>query len=70
VLCCGKVCCCWVWAGLFVSGDAASPVAGPPPQSPFLTSPVGVESLLGSPVMSPRRPPRKIPRAPYKVRSV
>jgi hypothetical protein len=53
-------------------GDAASPSAGPPPPSPFLTSPVGVSSLmLGSPsggLMSPRRPPRKIPRAPYKVR--
>ncbi|WIA41163.1 hypothetical protein OEZ86_004780 [Tetradesmus obliquus] len=51
----------------FKSGDAASPVAGPPPQSPFLTSPVGVDSIMGSPIMSPRRPPRKIPRAPYKV---
>lgn len=51
----------------FKSGDASSPVAGPPPQSPFLTSPVGVDSLVGSPVMSPRRPPRKIPRAPFKV---
>ncbi|KAF8062683.1 FZR2 [Scenedesmus sp. PABB004] len=51
----------------FKTGDAASPVAGPPVQSPFLTSPVGVESLLGSPVMTPRRPTRKIPRAPYKV---
>jgi hypothetical protein len=39
-----------------------------PPGSPFLSSPVGVEALLGSPIMSPpRRPPRKIPRAPYKV---
>eukprot|EP00775_Hariotina_reticulata_P009334 gene9334-9498_t len=49
------------------ASDVSSPVAGPPPQSPFLTSPVGVDSLLGSPMMSPRRPPRKIPRAPYKV---
>ncbi len=50
----------------FKSGDAHSPVAGPPPGSPFLSSPAGLEGLLGSP-MSPRRAPRKIPRAPYKV---
>ncbi|KAI8476609.1 MAG: activator and specificity factor for anaphase promoting complex [Monoraphidium minutum] len=51
----------------FKCGDASSPVAGPPPQSPFFTSPVGAADALGAPVMSPRRPPRKIPRAPFKV---
>lgn len=60
---CGPVSC-------VVAGDVSSPVAGAPPQSPFMTSPVGVESLLGSPLMSPRKPPRKIPRAPYKVSSL
>ncbi|GBF91790.1 hypothetical protein Rsub_04895 [Raphidocelis subcapitata] len=51
----------------FKCGDASSPVAGPPPQSPFQTAPLPSADALGAPVMSPRRPPRKIPRAPFKV---
>eukprot|EP00879_Flechtneria_rotunda_P023653 GHRR01025028.1.p1 GENE.GHRR01025028.1~~GHRR01025028.1.p1 ORF type:complete len:402 (+),score=82.73 GHRR01025028.1:95-1300(+) len=52
---------------LCTAGDSCSPITGPTPPSHFLTSPVGAGNVMGSPVMSPRRPPRKIPRAPYKV---
>lgn len=51
----------------FKSGDVHSPVGGPPSPSPFAMSPVGDDGPLGSPVLSPRRAPRKIPRAPFKV---
>lgn len=50
----------------YKSGDMHSPIAGPPPQSPFLTSPVGNENPL-SPMMSPRPAPRKITKQPVKV---
>jgi cell division cycle 20-like protein 1 (cofactor of APC complex) len=43
-----------------------SPIAGPPPQSPFMTSPVGTDNPR-SPMMSPRPAPRKITRQPVKV---
>lgn len=51
----------------FKSGDIHSPVAGPPPQSPFSSSLVGSEGPLGSPLLSPCKPSRKIARAPFKV---
>lgn len=52
----------------FKSGDAASPLGGPASPSPFTTSPVGGDDGgLASPLTSPRRAPRKIARAPFKV---
>ena len=54
----------------FKSGDAASPIAGPQVESPFALSPVGRDPPPGSPLRSPKRAPRKIARAPFKVRTL
>lgn len=51
----------------FKTGDADSPRAGPPTESPYLLSPVGRESPLGNTIVSPKRAPRKIARSPFKV---
>ncbi len=50
----------------FQCGDAASPIAGPPVESPYATA-QGRDSSLGSPLMSPKRAQRKIARSPFKV---
>jgi hypothetical protein len=52
----------------FQSGDAASPTAGAPLESPYAASPVGREAPLGSPLASPKRAQRKIARSPFKAR--
>ncbi|KAL0050623.1 hypothetical protein WJX82_003688 [Trebouxia sp. C0006] len=51
----------------FKTGDADSPRAGPPTESPYLLSPVGRENPLGNTIVSPKRAPRKIARSPFKV---
>ena len=51
----------------FQSGDADSPVAGAPLESPYVVSPVGRDAPLGSPLASPKRAQRKISRSPFKV---
>ena len=50
----------------FKTGDADSPRAGPPTESPYLLSPVGRENPLGNTIVSPKRAPRKIARSPFK----
>ena len=52
----------------FQSGDADSPVAGAPLESPYVVSPVGRDAPLGSPLASPKRAQRKISRSPFKAR--
>lgn len=52
----------------FKTGDVHSPHGGPQAQSPFVVSPVGDDTGTASPFASPRRAPRKIARAPFKVR--
>ena len=54
----------------FKTGDAVSPRAGPPTESPYLLSPVGRENPLGNTIVSPKRAPRKIARSPFKVGAV
>ncbi len=54
----------------FKTGDADSPRAGPPTESPYLLSPVGRENPLGNTIVSPKRAPRKIARSPFKVGAV
>ncbi|KAF5833078.1 activator and specificity factor for anaphase promoting complex [Dunaliella salina] len=52
----------------YKSGDAASPFGGPASLSPYSMSPVGADAgIASSPMASPRRAQRKIPRAPFKV---
>ena len=51
----------------FKTGDANSPRAGPPTESPYLLSPVGREHPLGNTIVSPKRAPRKIARSPFKA---
>ena len=51
----------------FQSGDAASPTAGAPLESPYAVSPIGRDSHMGSPLASPKRAQRKISRSPFKV---
>lgn len=51
----------------YQSGGQVSPTAGGMVESAFNVSPVGREPQLGSPLTSPRRSIRKIPRAPFKV---
>ena len=51
----------------FKTGDADSPRAGPPTESPYLLSPVGQENPLGNTTVSPKRAPRKIARSPFKA---
>ena len=51
----------------FETGDADSPGAGDPTESPYLLSPVGRENPLGNTIVSPKRAPRKIARSPFKV---
>ena len=47
-----------------------SPVGGAPAESPYTRSPVGFDAgMLGTPVASPKRAPRKVPRSPFKVRA-
>lgn len=53
----------------YQSGGQATPTAGAAVESAFSTSPVGREPPLGAPALSPKRALRKIPRAPFKVRS-
>eukprot|EP00967_Tisochrysis_lutea_P153441 scaffold302841_cov18-Tisochrysis_lutea.AAC.1 len=51
----------------YKSGDAASPFGGPASLSPYSMSPVGADAgIASSPMASPRRAQRKIPRAPFK----
>lgn len=62
----------------FKTGDAASPHGGPMAASPYAVSPVGLGLGAGGALgedgglaaygNSPRRPQRKIARAPFKVR--
>ncbi|KAK9918836.1 hypothetical protein WJX75_007401 [Coccomyxa subellipsoidea] len=51
----------------FQCGDAASPIAGAPLQSPYATSHMGRDGSLGSPLTSPKQAQRKIARSPFKV---
>lgn len=52
----------------FKAGDVHAPLGGPQCQSPFAVAPVGDDSTsTSSPFASPRRAPRKIARAPFKV---
>jgi len=52
----------------YKSGDAASPFGGPASLSPYAMSPVGGDAgIAASPMASPRRAQRKIPRAPFKA---
>lgn len=52
----------------FKTGDADTPTAGARVDSPYSLSPVGRDSLLGSPLLSPKRTPRRIQRSPFKAR--
>ena len=51
----------------FQCGDAASPIAGAPLDSPYAMGRRGGDAL-GSPLASPNRAQRKIARSPFKVR--
>lgn len=52
----------------FVAGDDETPVAGPPPQSPYDVLGGGDnDASTPSPFASPSRLPRKIARTPFKV---
>ena len=51
----------------FQCGDAASPIAGAPLDSPYSLGRRGGDAL-GSPLVSPKRAQRKIARSPFKVR--
>ncbi len=51
----------------FQCGDAASPIAGAPLDSPYAMGRRGGDAL-GSPFASPNRAQRKIARSPFKVR--
>ena len=51
----------------YMSGGDIGGTAGPPAGSPYAMSPVGDEGPLGACLASPRRPPRKIARTPFKV---
>ena len=51
----------------YMSGGEIGGTAGPPAGSPYAVSPVGEEGPLGACLASPRRPPRKIARSPFKV---
>ena len=54
----------------FKTGDADTPTAGARVDSPYSLSPVGRDSLLGSPLLSPKRTPRRIQRSPFKARKL
>lgn len=51
----------------YLAGDADAPTAGLPTQSPYARGPIGDDSLAASPLTSPSRVLRKIPRSPFKV---
>ncbi len=51
----------------FQCGDAASPIAGAPLDSPYTLGRRGGDAL-GSPLASPKRAQRKIARSPFKVK--
>lgn len=51
----------------YIAGDADTPTAGLPTQSPYARGPIGGDDSLAS-SLSPTRMLRKIPRAPFKVR--
>ena len=50
----------------FQCGDAASPIAGAPLESPYSMGRRG-NDVLGSPLASPKRAQRKIARSPFKA---
>lgn len=50
----------------FQCGDAASPIAGAPLESPYSMGRRGSDAL-GSPLASPKRAQRKIARSPFKA---
>ena len=51
----------------FIAGDADTPTAGLPTQSPYARGPIGDDGLLAPALASPSRMPRKIPRTPFKA---
>ncbi|KAI7838985.1 hypothetical protein COHA_007270 [Chlorella ohadii] len=51
----------------YIAGDAGTPTAGLPTQSPYARGPIGGEDSLAASLASPSRMLRKIPRAPFKV---
>eukprot|EP00887_Chlorella_sp_A99_P007257 scaffold2.g7257.t1 len=53
----------------YLAGDTDAPTAGLPTQSPYARGPIGDDSLAASPLTSPSRVLRKIPRSPFKARA-
>lgn len=51
----------------YIAGDADTPTAGLPTQSPYARGPIGGDDSAASTLASPTRMLRKIPRAPFKV---
>ncbi|KAI3430499.1 hypothetical protein D9Q98_005094 [Chlorella vulgaris] len=51
----------------YLAGDADTPTAGLPTQSPYARGPIGGDDSAASTLASPTRMLRKIPRAPFKV---
>lgn len=51
----------------YIAGDADTPTAGLPTQSPYARGPIGGDDSVASSLASPSRMLRKIPRAPFKV---
>lgn len=51
----------------YIAGDADTPTAGMPTQSPYARGPIGGDDSIATSLASPSRMLRKIPRAPFKV---
>ncbi|GAB4820048.1 hypothetical protein N2152v2_007094 [Parachlorella kessleri] len=51
----------------YIAGDADTPTAGLPTQSPYARALIGDDSPIAPSLASPKRIPRKIPRSPFKV---
>jgi hypothetical protein len=51
----------------YIAGDADTPTAGLPTQSPYARALIGDDSPIAPTLASPKRIPRKIPRSPFKV---
>lgn len=51
----------------YIAGDADTPTAGLPTQSPYARGPIGGDDSVASSLASPSRMLRKIPRAPFKA---